>query len=292
MAQTAPMVTLENTGDIPQWVVMDNHEWVLPEYGVLDFPKGVANEFIAQRSRWVREYQPIKLPEPAPGEASMWIANMTGNPFLPAKVKDVRITRGKEEDIELDNPLRNPHTVKHTMQGGQVIQQCRRDPTASESINLPPTVVKVPPFRRFQVGMVLGDWLIRRDRQQHPLVKGQLQPVRGPRSYEAKQHWPIEDLQVYAKCIDRRRFTPDDEQFGELMTKQKKDYETEGEATQAAIDLWRAIWFRMLDERYGSVTEKDLIHFKRAKPVSAVQGEQRKKSLAERLGGGGAEAPA
>ena len=291
MAQAEPItLTLENISDVRQWIVVDDQEHSIPEYGILDFPEDIASVFLAERPRWVREYQPTPLPAPNPGEAIVYLANMTGSPFHPPTVTLTLWRRGKEVDETHPNPLRSPRVITHTMIGGSVVQQCRNDPTSMESINLPPVTVTLPPFRRFRLGTAFADWLLKRDMAQLPQLSGQIALVREPRDFEAQRYWPLLDLQIYAEYLDRNSFNARDERFGELMAKSEKDYATEEELRAARDQLWTAVWFRSLDERFYHCSAAELRRRRTlhgSTPASRSEASDGKKSLAEQLKEGG-----
>jgi hypothetical protein len=253
--------TLENISDIRQWITYGDDEdsavmYELPPYGVLDFPLEVAREFLMRRPQCVRVYEPVKLPEPKDGEPLVYIANMTGSPFLPETVQVALVQRGgKMVDELIPNPLRIPHVVSYTMQGEQIIQPCRHDPSSKESLNMPSRVVSIPPFRRFKLGMTLADWLLRRDAAQIPGLTGALSLVGAPRSYEAQPDWRLYELQAYAVRVDLDTFSRHDPVFGPMMSRHEEDYEDLDELKNVREKLWQALWFRCLDERRGTPTK-------------------------------------
>jgi hypothetical protein len=89
--------------DQPQYV-FDNatkKRWDLPERTILPMPENVARLFLqGDRAKYVQVYAPSPIPE-IPGEATVWVANMTGNPFAPDK-------RSNRQGTQVDNPNKKP----------------------------------------------------------------------------------------------------------------------------------------------------------------------------------------
>ena len=263
---TEERVTLENVSDVRQSIMFNPddedeaaelREYALPEYAVLDFEPAVARAFLLRRGKYVRPYEPVQLPPPEPGEPVVYLANMTGSPFHEPEVTVTLFERGKQVDRTMPNPLRTPQTLSHVMMGGEVIQPCRHDPTSKESINLPPTIIKLPPFRRYKMGMTLADWLIKRDLAQIPGLSGAVAIVSEPRQYEPQRHWGLVRMQAYAGRVDPDRFSEKDPQFGRLMRARTEAFKSDADEREVCVELWQAIWFRLLDERYGAPNQQE-----------------------------------
>jgi len=258
MTEHHEYATLENISDIRQWITYGDDEdsavtYELPPYAVLDFPHEVAREFLIRRPKCVRVYEPVQFPEPKDGESLVYVANMTGSPFWPETTQITLVQRGgKMVDEVIPHPLRQPHVITYTMQGDQIIQPCKNDPSSKESLNMPSRAVSLPPFRRFRLGMTLADWLLRRDAAQLPGLTGALAVVAEPRNYEAQPDWRLYELQAYGLRVDMDTFSKHHPVFGPMMARHEEDYEDLDELRDVREKLWQAIWFRCLDERYGN----------------------------------------
>jgi hypothetical protein len=100
--------TIQNvTGVVQKIIFEDRIETILP-YATRDVPIELAIAFRARRPGHVIEYTPAIVPAPLPGESMVWLANATGNPWLPKKLVEKVVRKGEEQAIELDNPLREP----------------------------------------------------------------------------------------------------------------------------------------------------------------------------------------
>jgi hypothetical protein len=282
MAQAGRAILLENKSDIAQHVwYQDKREQIAP-YGVRAVNADLARLFLAERGEFVKRFEEISVPHLQINEKTTFIANMTGNPFVEPTVTVKRIHRGKEEDYELDNPFSTAKIITHKMNGGQLIQQCANDASSYESINLPGTVIRIPPYRRVRIGRIAADWLLRRDLQQLQYARGQLREVSEPYEFEPNEAWPLDDLRLMAKLMDPQRFTPN------VVGPSEAELDP-SDVDDAATKLWHKMFFTLIDERYPAITEAEFLRTKKdmlqRKMGGGKKEDQRLANAKKQLGG-------
>lgn len=242
MSSLAQNIALKNrTGEVQRAFVDGNIEQLLP-YQTGNFSPEVAAAFLEQRRGFVSKHVAARIPTPLPNEQIIWIANVTGNPFLPERVTLRRYKKGEEEEYEVDNPLRTPAVIRRKYKGGQRTQQTRLDPYSEESLNLPGDYVELPPYTRAPISVVLGEWMLRRDNQQARHHIGKMIQCRPPAEYEPNEAWSIPRLRFYAAQI-----LDIPQNYLDAITGPDADL-SEGEQK---IGLLRHMFFRLVDERWN-----------------------------------------
>lgn len=230
-------------------------------YQVREFIEGIAYAFFDQRPKFVVEYKPIELPEPAPGEKLVWLANNTGNPFLPEVIKLKRYKKGEEEEFEIPNPIREPAAITRSLSLGQRIVPQKNDPTADESLNLGRRKIVIPPYTRVCVSEGLSNWLLRRDMMAERQHRGRLIECRPPTDCDPNVSWELERLRVLAKIME----IPD-EMLGQHEAELRARFAGNEEAQELGIlqakqDLMYVLFFRIIDERFWQPSKTELDAF-------------------------------
>lgn len=289
MAQAERSILLENKSDIAQWVYFNDKRETISGYGTKSCSPALARMFIDERGAFIREFQSVNVPPLVPGEGETWVANMTGNPFVDPKIATKRIHRGKEEELEIDNPLFAPRIIKHKMNGGQRIQPCLNDPSSMESINLPATHIMLPPYRRVKIGSISAEWLLRRDMQQLEFARGQIRTVDAPHSFEPNEAWALDDLRIMAKLVSPEIFNREHSDFGDVLGPEEAELRPE-EVDNAAVELWHKLFFFIIDERYPAVTEQEFNDVKKSlqakRPKASGKENARLAEAARKIQGG------
>lgn len=256
MAQTERSILLENKSDIAQSVYHNGEREIISGYGTRSCGPELARLFIAERGSFVHEFSAVSVPQLSPGDKEVWVANVTGNPFVDKKITTKRIHRGKEEDFEIDNPFFAPRIINHKMNGGQEIRPCENDPSSMESINLVGTWIRLPPYRRVKMGTTAASWLLRRDMQQLDFARGQIKTVVAPGSFEPNEAWELDDLRIMARLIEPSIFCRDSPEFGDVLGGEEAELAPE-DVDAAATELWHKLFFFLIDDRYPTVTEQE-----------------------------------
>lgn len=234
-------ITLYNTTDIEQTAyTQDGKRYSMAPHEVRPLPRDIAEAFLMQRSKFVQTYQAVYIP-PSPGESVTWIANATGNPFQPDVLKRTKLNRqtGIEDTYEVPNPLRTARPVEFTMNKTQRISESKQG-GFKESFSLPPETVKIPPTTRVPVPRSVAEWLLRRDAQMEEGFQRSLVECRGPSDFEPNESWSIEEMLLYAEAMDAK-------------TNWKKHIPKNAEEHDKKLSLFRALFFRLIDESYALV---------------------------------------
>lgn len=239
--QNADFVQLYNTSEIDQAAYADGKRYVMTAQEIRFWPKDVATAFLTQRGRYVQVYKAVYIP-PSPGEDLVWLANVTGNPFLPETLTKTRFDRqrGFEESFEIPNPKRTAAPLEFEMQAQQIIKEGKYG--YKESWSMPPKRIKIPPRTRIPCPRSTAEWLIRRDSQMGEDRAGSLIECRAPSGFEPNESWSLEDTLIYAEMVDSQR------NWKKLVP---KDGSSEAEKQIAILTGW--LFYRLVDERYALV---------------------------------------
>jgi hypothetical protein len=270
------LTTIQNLTDVAQKVIWDDRIEVLQPYSTREVSRGLAMAFIERRAGYVVEYVPAVVPSPVEGDARVWIANATGNPFLPKKLFDKVVRKGVETIIELDNPLCTPVAITHMMSQSQIVQPAPRDPNSMESVNLPRLPVRIPPFQRIMVGQTVANWLIRRDQQQARHHIGKLVTCDQPADYEPNDTWPLDEIREYACFIDDVKFRRDHSEWGDVLGPAENELNGEAAVLDAKITLLHKLFFTLIDRRFAKPSRGDMKTWLAARArLSAAAAESR-----------------
>jgi hypothetical protein len=277
MAQTEnEAVKLQNTTDVEQSVYFNGRRYTIPPQNIETFPREIAMEFLAHRAQFVSVFTPASIPRALEGENLTYIANVTGNLFLPLKVRVTRYHKGTEEEIEIDNPMRIARVIRHQMGIGQVYLDAENgEPDEKESINRPRILIELPPFVRLPFPAHVAEFLYGRDSRQEAHMRGGIIAARPPTRFEPNETWPLDDVRLYCGLMDPHSFSP-------YLDKTKSAHailaEVEYKGDGARIDsakrqLLNTLFFRLVDARYPLVDEAEF--------------RDKKKELANAIGGKG-----
>ena len=266
-------VTLYHHSNIHQHAYSDGRRHTMQPFEIRVLPPDVAQLFLAQRGQFVQPYVVASIPR-IEGEPLVYLANVTGNPFLPEKVKTTYFDRQKNIEVEQEvtNPLRQARPVHRKMQVPQIVR-ATKDGQGKETFSVPPMLVKLPPFSRHQCSKSTADWLTERDARQDELMVGAIKIVRAPTNYEPNDSWSQEEMLAYGEALDAsvawRTHWPvpaTGEGFAD-------------ESRKVKIDLLNALFFKVIDERYTLPPREYVKSLVRdAKPAKAVDPEQNKSS--------------
>lgn len=268
MAQT--LISTQNLTAQPQKCFWNGRIYVIQPYQVREFIDDIAYAFFEQRSGFVVEYKPVELPEPGPRDKLVWVANNTGNPFLPEKVQLKRFRKGEEELYEVDNPLREAVVIRREMSRGQRFEPSKQDPGALESFSLGNQKIVIPPFTRVCIAEPVAEWLMRRDGMQEKHHRGKLVRSREPSDCEPNVSWSLTELQVYAGILEvgEELLGPHED---ELKAKYRTDPETcELETLRAKQDLLYVLFFRLIDERFWQPSQSEFAQYLKQAETQAL----------------------
>lgn len=238
----ASNITIQNITEIPQPAYINERRVILQGYEVRDVSEDVAKAFLSQRPRQVQVYQPVVIPV-RHGEAVMWLANVTGNPFLDKKLVRYKLNTktGQEESYEIPNPLVYPMMVSREMFVDDEISQAPQG-NFKESFAHPKMQVKIPPYTRYPFPISIGEWMLRRDSQMDENSVGKIAVCRPPSEFEPNDSWSHGEILVFAQMVD-----PQYRWANVFKIGGKKPEEQEA----AKTELLHALFFRICDENYA-----------------------------------------
>lgn len=236
------MITLQNHTEVAQHAYMETgHRHSLEPYEIRDLPEEIAQEFLKQRPNSVRRHTPYIVP-PIAGEKTVWLGNMTGNPFAPETRDVFKLDHksGIEEVVKVPNPLRKAVPVSRKLGSPQLIQEANG---VKESFTAPPSMHVIPPYTRYPYPESIGEWMLRRDAQMDELSTGMIASVRAPTNFEPNDSWSANEILVYATMVDDSI-----DWFKRLDLKGRKD-------DQSKTILLQALCFKLWNPMYSLPTE-------------------------------------
>jgi hypothetical protein len=238
-------IQLENMSEFPQDVYDDTgRKWTLAEFAVEDVPERIAQLFLEKRAQFVRVFEPLAIP-PRPGQATVWVANMTGNPFNKAEVQVERKVHGELVEHTVPNPNLIPRILEFEIRRDQD-QEMGQDGQVNY-INHPAQKLRLPPFQRHPVPASIAMWVCNRDSYQDAAHVGKVARCRGPSAGDPNMTWNYDVLRVYAHLIDSKHFDI-------IQTYPPAEKMTDADALHKhKQSLLRRLFFRIIDERFTPV---------------------------------------
>lgn len=134
--------------------------------------------------------------------ATVFIANMTGNPNAPETIVARRMVRegggSRTANVEVANPNREPRLVGRDMDLGQSVVSGR---SGDESLNHGKLRLEIPPYQRVQWPVNAAEWFINRDSMMEQECRGQVRRCRPPSPSDPDLHWDLDDLRSYYELV-------------------------------------------------------------------------------------------
>lgn len=260
-SQAVVAVTLHNISPYVQSVIdargavgIAGQRYDLPPQHIQAMHPDLAGMFLDKCGRYVVRYVPSSIPV-VQGEPTVWIANCTGNPFLPKTVYAKRMKKGEEIDVEVDNPNGKPRVIRETMKGGQrtVLGETGQD-EAKESVNLCPIIFEFAPFTERPVSRSYASWLLRRDDMRDDGWRGSLREVGAPREYRPNETWDLPTLQSFVRCMEAKEILERPDLFGKTLNEYADNGDGITKMNEDRIRLAQSIWFVLLEEARFSPT--------------------------------------
>jgi hypothetical protein len=199
---------------------------------------------------------------------TVWLANMTGNPDAPSKLKVKRVKNKHWEEVEIDNPWRFPIDLKEWAEGEQKEYTDRAGLWATNECG---HYVTIPAYKRVELSEAEADWFMTRSIPNGESFIGKA-PVkviisRPPTRFEPSMEWSLDELNAYMQLIDPNVKIGDTE--AQLRVKHKKLGKEQ--LAQKLDDIKRVLlkrlYFRVVDPQYRLPTQaefKDFINSKAA----------------------------
>jgi len=266
-------VRMQNMVDIEQFVYVEGRKWTLAPFQISPLPERVAREFRRERARYVRQYarEPGYIEQ---GEPITWMANATGNPFIPDKIEREVVRKGVVSYEEIDNPIKRPRHLKWSLHTGQkVIEVDTGDGLEKKALNFPPKVFELAPFERKPFAGQYAQRALEREGFCEIHDQGKMVSCRPPEPGEPNGTWSYEELRLYAEMMDKNTFLPmlvSDEprknppKFPESV---KKDAHRE----ELKAELLTYLFFRLIDSRFPTVPYEVFEAERRNRRISASE---------------------
>ena len=272
-------VDLENfTGNVKRIFNNEGQEFVILPYSAKAFPEETANQFLRDCSGFVRKASQTNVPPLLPGEKAMWVANMTGSPFVDVQFKNKVAKRTKtaagivSEEVEevIPNPVSKEQILKWSMSTGQGPDPYGRlkvrGISAGDDFNLPPLQISIRPRTRIVVSENIALWMIQRDSMEAPYGNGKVAECREPTEFEPTMQWPLDQIVFFARMVDDVGFN------GKVVDQMIVDSgygKTRGKALSLAMIMSSArhnefvkdamlqrLFYRIVDKRFNLPTQQ------------------------------------
>jgi hypothetical protein len=274
---------LENVTGTMQTVYDEKGEgFSLPPFSSKVVKDEIAALFQAQRAAQVRRTIDGGVPPLLMGERPIWLANMTGSPFVP-KEYTVSVM---EKNVMVPKTFPNPNAraqklqwVIHVGQGkdpyGRIV-----GPFAEGDFNLPPVQVSIRIRQRVVVGHPIGQSILQRDALEGEYGSLQVIECRPPSAFEPTMQWDLDKIIFFSRMVDGAGF--DLETIINSFRIHCRDKNRRGVPELAEVmqdpawneavkeDLLARLWYRIVDLNYAIPTEIAFDkHFTEAKEASA-----------------------
>ena len=130
----------------------------------------------------------------------IWVANTTGNPDQPEKIKTKHWVNKQWQFVDVDNPVKAPRIIKKTMQGAMV-EVIAKD-GAPEGLNLLPQEIRLPPYTRAPLPKNIATWALNREGRKDKEQGVTLIKSRAPTDFEPNMGWSLDDMKLYLSFVD------------------------------------------------------------------------------------------
>ncbi len=262
--------TLRNVTSFEQSIVFKGTKLTLDSGEESTFPLDVATLFLEECDGLVQEVTMDDIEAQFGIEEPLWIANVTGAPWL----RDKEVTRQRYDRKERRNflecePMENssPMPVKWVYQPG--MQEYMGTDGGLLALNLFPQKFTIPPFRRLQVPMDIGRWMLRRDRQQLATMQGCLIKSRKPSHFEPDESWPLDEMRLYLQFLDSKADTGRSEAQLRAWSKNKKGKEKDAEleVRRAKRGLMKELFYYLVNPKCKLPTKVQFEEWKKGAPL-------------------------
>ncbi len=240
---------IRNLTSVKQFAFVAGKQFVLDPEQELRCVDELASEFLSQNPGTVDEV----AEELAPGasvqdanarKATMWLANMTGDPDLPEKI-EVRVKTKDGYKLEVfDNPYAKAITIRGEMDGG--MREETDSQTGLQGLNLGKIPIAIPAYSRREVPYHIGQWLLNRDangRFVTPPAQGRLVLSRQPSNFEPDMSWELDEMRCYLRMMDDKAVLGPSEE--EVIEASKGDHDYESKLLSAKVQCMRRLHFRL-----------------------------------------------
>lgn len=209
MAIKRKLITLYNQSPSDASVFVNGKRLFLHAFSEGIFDEEVAHAFMHYNPGIVVEAPDLTnlTAETVTKPTTVWVANMTGNPDAPSKMRIKQLVNKRWSETEVDNPAKAPRKLVERMAGTWVEKtDARGELTAGRK---PWKRVEVPPYKRVEMTEVAGRWFLNRvamARFGHNPAAGERLvfaiKARPPGAFEPDASWDLDELRAYFRYIE------------------------------------------------------------------------------------------
>jgi hypothetical protein len=247
----ADLIKLKNNHKTAeQYVFVNDRRYSLPPDVVDEFPRKVANAFLTERGSFVSMYD-----TPAgyvkEGEATVWLANNTGNPFESEFIERMFYKGGKEEIEKVPNPLRVPRALHWSLHTGQSFTQGDTAIGFQEiSINFPPTRFDLAPYERKPFARIFADRALTRDAFHETGMQRSIIAARAPTSFEPNMTWSLDEIRLFVLLVDSENIPKVTGKVPSESAIRKEGGNVEEKIDACKNLLLRTLFYRLVDDAW------------------------------------------
>ena len=271
------LVTLRNNTGVPQSIVFNGKQIILEASQEKDFIQAVADKFVEMRSPLVSAVEEdIGGVYEEEDNGLIWVANVTGNPDAPDKIKAKMFVDRRWQMVEVDNPKKEPRLLSNKFDMGMKSYIAKDG--ALEALNLAKKTIQIPAYKRRALPANEAKWWLNREAMSEPHCRGCSIKSRPPTEFEPNpknvDDWSLDDLRAYLKLMDPGAEMGRSE--SSVVSEAKKRGHRKPEEISAHIEeekylITKRIYFRLVDPQYSVPTKSQFLEFvhgqKEVKPV-------------------------
>jgi hypothetical protein len=219
------------------------------------FPRPVAEILLKMHQGALQAHHPQTITYDS-GLGKTWIANGTGNPYLPETLTvqtadEKKIKEGIKWE-EIVNPLRAPTSLSWEIRASESWVPIGEH--GHETVfRPPPTVLNLYPYTRITVDKRIANWILGRDNNSPEFERGRIVLAKPKADFEPEQDWSIQDLALWCKISAPRQFTNDI--VASIMT--QGVLTNSPQATRQALkEIWPYVFHILVDPSIGLPTRQ------------------------------------
>lgn len=260
--------TLKNVTSFDHSIVFKGTKITLESGDEETLPADVADLFLKEHDGLVQEVKVDEVEAQFGIEEPMWIANVTGAPWLKEQTVrdqyyDQRERRSITKEMEMENA--KPITVSRQYDPG--MQEYRGQDGGLLALNLFKKTLTIPPFKRLQVPEVMGRWLLKRDRQQARTMQGCLIKSRKPTAFEPDTSWDLDEIRMYLKYLNPKEDLGRSQAQIEALSKGDQE-RTNTEVRNAKKELMKKLYYYLVSPSCSLPSRREFEEWRKGAPLT------------------------
>lgn len=262
--------SLKNVTAFDQAVVYKGAKLVIEAGEEVSFPADVAEMFLSECDGLVQEVKAEAIEAQFGLEEPIWIANVTGAPWLQSTITEQRYDRQAKRNVREQIPRENtePFVVKRWYDPG--MKEYQGQDGGLLGLNLFKRPVVLPPYKRLAVPMEIGRWMLRRDRQQMPTMQGCLIKSRRPSGFEPDESWDLDDMRDYLKFVSngKEELGPSTAQVETRAKNRKNGAGVDHELRLAKRDLMKKLFYYLANPECTLPSKRKFEEWRKGAPLT------------------------